>query len=82
MAYEYVKQAYGVNPKIGGRVRHTETDKYGEIAERKHYTNYVYVRFDGDTFAKPCHPLALDYLDAADGGGVPASVPLGDGRVK
>jgi hypothetical protein len=63
MAYEYVKQAYGVNPVPGQRVRHNEIDKHGVIARRKSYDNYVYVKFDGEEFAKPCHPCALDYLE-------------------
>jgi hypothetical protein len=63
MAYEYVKQAYGVNPVPGQRVRHNENDKHGVIARRKSYDNYVYVKFDGEEFAKPCHPCALDYLE-------------------
>lgn len=61
MAYEYVKQAYGVNPEIGARVRHNEIDKHGVIVRRKSYDQYVYVKFDGESFAKPCHPRALDY---------------------
>ena len=61
MAYEYVKQAYGVNPVIGERVRHNEIDKHGTIVARKSYDQYVYVRFDGEKHPKPCHPTALDY---------------------
>ena len=63
MAYEYVKQAYGVDPKIGQRVRHTEINKHGNIAARKSYDQYVYVKFDGENFSKPCHPTALEYLN-------------------
>lgn len=66
MAYEYVKQAYGVNPEIGARVRHNEIDKHGVIVRRKSYDQYVYVKFDGEKFAKPCHPTALDYPEAAN----------------
>ena len=61
MAYEYVKQAYNVNPVIGKRVRHNEIDKFGVIVGRRSYDNYVYVRFDGAKHPSPCHPLALDY---------------------
>ena len=67
MAYEYVKQAYGVNPEIGARVRHNEIDKHGVIVRRKSYDNYVYVKFDGEKFAKPCHPKALDYPPVGKG---------------
>lgn len=66
MAYEYVKQAYSVNPKIGQRVRHNEIDKCGRIVSRKNYDHYVHVMFDDEAFSKPCHPLALDYLESPD----------------
>jgi hypothetical protein len=61
MAYEYVKQAYGVNPIIGDTVKHKETGNRGVIVARKSYDNYVYVRFEGVKYALPCHPEALDY---------------------
>ncbi|WP_312595440.1 hypothetical protein [Brevundimonas sp.] len=61
MAYEYVKQACGVNPVPGARVRHTVTGKFGKIAGKKSYDNYVHVVFDGLKFSMPCHPKELDY---------------------
>ena len=67
MAYEYVKQAYGVNPVIGSRVRHSVIDKYGVIVARKSYNHYVYVKFDGEKHAKPCHPKELDYVETEVG---------------
>lgn len=63
MSYDYVKRAYGVNPKVGQRVRHTEVDKLGKITrERLSQAHYVMVRFDGEKHPSPCHPTALDYF--------------------
>jgi hypothetical protein len=60
--YDYVKRSYGVEPKVGARVRHTETGQFGEIApEGRSQQHYVMVRFDGRKHADPCHPTALDY---------------------
>jgi len=65
MAYEYVKRAYGVDPVVGARVRHTEMKgarSYGTIdREDPSQGHHVMVRFDGQNFASPCHPTALDY---------------------
>lgn len=62
MTYDYVKRAYGVNPILGQRVRHTETKKFGSIEhEDRSASHYVQVKFDGRDFALPCHPTSLDY---------------------
>lgn len=63
MGYDYIKRAYPVNPKVGERVRHTETDKLGTISrEDRTASHYVQVVFDGQSHALPCHPTALEYL--------------------
>ncbi len=72
MAYEYVKQHYGVDPVIGGRVRLENTQREGVIARRRTYDHHVWVTFDGQGFASPCHPKSLEYLPAE-----PAT-PVGD----
>lgn len=62
MSYDYAKRTYNVNPVIGQRVQHKETKKHGVIArENKGQGHYVQVRFDGQKFALPCHPTALEY---------------------
>ena len=64
MAYEYVKQAYGVRPEIGMRVTFNEKGcarKKGVIVGKRAYDHYVHVRFDGSKFDVPCHPLSLEY---------------------
>lgn len=62
MAYEYVRQAYGVDPVPGQRVRFTEgKPRFGMIASRRAYDHYVWVRFDGEKHPSPCHPTSLDY---------------------
>ena len=70
MAYDYIKRAYGVDPAVGARVRHTEMKgprSYGTIArEAPSQGHHVMVRFDGQKFASPCHPTSLDY--APEGG--------------
>jgi hypothetical protein len=62
--YDYVRRAYGVDPKLGQRVRHTEIDKVGKVArENKSQSHYVMVTFDGCTAGPlPCHPTALEYF--------------------
>jgi hypothetical protein len=67
MAYDYVRRAYGVDPKVGQRVRHLEIDRFGTIVqENKSASHYVQVKLDGQRFASPCHPAALEYLDHPD----------------
>jgi hypothetical protein len=62
MAYEYVKQHYGVNPVPGQRVIGPNGKMSGIIARRRSYDHYVYVKFDGTKHSVPCHPLDLTYL--------------------
>lgn len=65
MSYDYVRRFYGVDPKVGHRVRHIVTKKLGEIRpEKPGLGNYVQVRFDGQKFPLPCHPTELDYAPA------------------
>jgi len=64
MAYEYVKQYYGVPVEVGQRVR--MKDKHcsvrdGVVVGKRTYDHYVHVRFDGRKFSVPVHPLDLDY---------------------
>jgi hypothetical protein len=64
-SYDYVRRGYGVDPVVGARVRHTVTLQFGEIArESRSQAHYVMVRFDGRTWAAPCHPTELDYNPA------------------
>ncbi len=66
MSYEYVKRTYNVSPKVGKRVRHTEINRTGTISrENKSQSHYVMVKLDGQSFASPCHPTALEYLGPA-----------------
>jgi hypothetical protein len=63
--YEYVKRTYGVNPVIGSKVAlctdgRTPTRR-GVIVRKRCYDNYVRVRFDGQSFDSPVHPLDLLY---------------------
>lgn len=67
--YAYVRRTYGVDPVIGKRVRFTETARDGQstmgtITRRQSYDQYVYVLFDGERHAVPCHPTSLDYSPA------------------
>jgi hypothetical protein len=64
VAYQYVKEFYGVNPEVGMRVTFNEKGcarKEGVIVSRQAYNQSVYVRFDGARFDVPCHPLSLEY---------------------
>lgn len=58
--YDYIRQAYGINPIVGQRVLHTETKRVGVVMpEGPSNNHYVQVKFDGDHFSLPCHPKAL-----------------------
>lgn len=66
MAYEYVKRYYGVPAEPGTRVLmpgHRPTEE-GVIARKRCYDQYVHVRFDGQTFSVPVHPLDLVYVSS------------------
>ncbi|HLH92041.1 MAG TPA: hypothetical protein VKX28_26715 [Xanthobacteraceae bacterium] len=63
MSYDYVMRAYGVNPRVGERVRHKVTEQEGTISrENRSQSHYVMVRFDGTSHPLPCHPTELEYL--------------------
>ena len=62
MAYDYIKRTYTFQPQVGRRVKHTVTGKLGVISrEDRSASHYVQVRFDGQRFALPCHPMELEY---------------------
>jgi len=66
MAYDYVRRTYGVDPKVGARVRHTVTKQFGHIArEDRGQAHHVMVKFDGKGFSLPCHPTEIDYSPEA-----------------
>lgn len=74
MAYDYIKRTYGIEPKIGERVQHTVTKRFGKIMrEKPSEANYVRVMFDGLGFGMPCHPEELDYSPAEATGAVVGS---------
>lgn len=55
----YVKEQYGVPVKRGMRVAHEGNHGVVTCGAGAH----VRVRFDGEKFSRPCHPLSLDYGD-------------------
>lgn len=60
MSYEYIQNYYGVVPKVGQRVQHEVTRKFGTIArENRSSSHYVMVKFDGSKHSLPCHPGEL-----------------------
>ena len=61
MAYDYIKQHYGVPVKVGGRVTMRDNGRTGVVVRKRCYTHYVFVRFDGARRNVPVHPLDLDY---------------------
>lgn len=63
MAYRYIERTYGTTFKPGDRVKHTVTNKTGEIRRASGDPQYYNVRFDGLDHNRPCHP---DELVAAD----------------
>jgi hypothetical protein len=62
--YDYVRRYYGVDPVPGRRARFTPDGREGVIARRQSYDQYVWVKFDGEKHAMPCHPTDLDYAPA------------------
>lgn len=68
MTYDYIKQTYNVEPKVGDRVTHEVTKQSGVIArENRSQSHYVMVRFDGRKHLLPCHPLELGLVALHDG---------------
>lgn len=66
MSYDYIKRTYRFQPKVGGRVQHTVTNRIGTITrESKSAGHYVQVRFDGQAHASSCHPMELAYIGGA-----------------
>lgn len=65
MAYEYVKQYYGVNPEVGTRVTSQDGKKSGVVVAKRNYDHYVHVRLDGQKHDVPFHPLDLIYQEGA-----------------
>jgi hypothetical protein len=66
MAYEYVKQYYGVPVEVGQRVTMKDklrTVRTGVVVGKRSYDHYVHVRFDGQKFDVPVHPFDLIYHD-------------------
>lgn len=62
MSYDYVRRAYGVDPRVGQRVTHTVTQESGKVSrERPSQAHYVMVKFDGTKHPLPCHPTELVY---------------------
>jgi len=52
MTMAYIRSLYAVPAKRGMRV--TVDGKLGRITSAR--GGYIMVRFDGDSFSKPCHP--------------------------
>ncbi len=59
--YSYIRRYYGVDPVIGQRVRHTVTERSGQIVRPTGDPHYVRVRFDGDKHISNAHPDELAY---------------------
>lgn len=68
MAYEYVKQYYGVNPIVGARVSSKDGKYSGVIVGTRTQEHYVHVRIDGQKHASPFHPMDLNYEPRKVGG--------------
>jgi len=66
MSMAYIRRAYGVPAKRGGRVA-WDTSKGTREGAITRATHYVYIRFDGDRHSRAMHPCedGLRYLEAA-----------------
>lgn len=67
MAYDYIRRAYGVDLKVGERVRHTVTGRDGRIIRTNGDPQYFRVRFDDFRTPRNAHPKELTQLGAAPG---------------
>ena len=67
--YDYVRRNYGVDPRIGKRVRLINegpmTGKEGEIVYPGRSTAHVHVILDGRDFASSVHPLSIEFIQEA-----------------
>lgn len=60
--YDYIEQAYGKVFKPLDRVRHTVTNKCGEVMRpKKSHLHYVQVHFGADGVGL-CHPGELEQI--------------------
>lgn len=64
--YSYVRRAYGVDPKIGGRVRLVNegpsTGLEGTVAYPGRSTAHVHVLLDGRDHVVSVHPLSIEAI--------------------
>lgn len=62
-SYDYILRHYNLAFNEGDRVRHTVTNKRGEVRpEMPGVGHYVQVRFFGQRVPMPCHPEELEQL--------------------
>lgn len=68
--YDYVRRAYGVDPKVGQRCRLVNegpsTGEVGEIIYPGLTTASIHVIVDGRTFAVRVHPMNVELLAQAE----------------
>jgi len=65
MAYDYIRNYYGIDVVVGVEVQHTVTGRYGKVRpEGRENRHYVRVLFAGDRRTLPCHPEELDFIRA------------------
>lgn len=66
--YDYVRRAYGVDPRIGQRARLVNegpsTGLEGEVIYPGRTTAHVHIVIDGRDFAVSVHPMSIDLLGA------------------
>lgn len=64
MTLDYIRNAYGVPAKLGGRVCYTGDrgrEQFGTIKGAR--SGHINIRLDGSKFAQPFHPTwMLEYL--------------------
>lgn len=61
MAYDYIRNYYGIGFNVGERVKHRVLQKNGNVTrEDKGNSHYVMVKMDGRKHSVPCHPEELE----------------------
>ena len=64
--YDYIRRAYGVDPKVGQRVRLKDEGSYtgreGEVAYPGETTAHVHVLLDGEKHVSHVHPNSIEVI--------------------
>lgn len=61
MAYEYIREQYGIEIEVNQFVQSRNTGRYGIVRPEGVKKDYVRVQFAGDGYHSNCPPSELDF---------------------